>query len=170
MPFAHLFHAAPFLLATHRRNLDEFAAGAPELEHALKTSEKIESCFTVFDRILVLGASTHALFGAASACLLNVFHSPAAKRNLAEAAVRKRQRENGGTGGAAMVDKLVAAWDMTSFVSLSREKRSDLIRDVQRGHKEGGALCVVAPKGMKKAHAEAKVARLQKSSKKASAV
>ena len=78
----------------------------------------------------------HALFGAASACLLKVFHSPAAKRNLAEATVRKRQRENFCTGGAAMVDELVATWDMTSFNSLPHEKRPGLIRDVQRGHIE----------------------------------
>ena len=50
------------------------------------------------------------------------------------------------------------------FNSLPREKRSELIRDVQRGHKEGRVLCVVAPKGMQKAHDEAKVARLQKAS------
>jgi len=47
---------------------------------------------------------------------------------------------------------------MTSFSSLPREKRWGLIKDVQRKYE---ALCVIAPKGMKKAHAEAKVARLQ---------
>ena len=40
MPRAHLCDAAPFMLATHRRNLDEDAAGVPELEHAPKTSDK----------------------------------------------------------------------------------------------------------------------------------
>ena len=47
---------------------------------------------------------------------------------------------------------------MTSCSSLPREKRWGLIKDVQRKYE---ALCVIAPKGMKKAHAEAKVARLQ---------
>ena len=158
MPCAHLCDAAPFMLATHRRNLDEDAAGVPELEHAPKTSDKMESCFAVLERTLVLGANTFSLFGVASANLLKAFDAPAAKKSLAEATVRKRKRENGGTGGTAEVDALVATWDMTSFSSLPREKRWGLIKDVQRKYE---ALCVIAPKGMKKAHAEAKVARLQ---------
>jgi len=159
MPCAHLCDAAPYMLATHRRNLDEDAAGVPELEHAPKTTDKIESCFAVLDRTLVLGCETHALFGVASANLLKAFQSPEAKRKLAETTVKKRQRENGGTGGAAEVDELVAAWDMTSFNSLPREKRWGLIKDVRRKYKD---LCVIAPRGARKAHAEAKVARLEK--------
>mmetsp|Transcript_43941 Transcript_43941/g.81257 ORF Transcript_43941/g.81257 Transcript_43941/m.81257 type:complete len:113 (-) Transcript_43941:1080-1418(-) len=80
MPCAHLCDAAPSMLATHRRNLDEDAAGLQELQHAPKTSDKIESCFAVLDRTRVLGASTHALFGVASANLLKAFQSPAAKK------------------------------------------------------------------------------------------
>ena len=121
MPCAHLCDAAPFMLATHRRNLDEDAAGVPELEHAPKTSDKMESCFAVLERTLVLGANTFSLFGVASANLLKAFDAPAAKKSLAEATVRKRKRENGGTGGTAEVDALVATWDMTSFSSASRE-------------------------------------------------
>jgi hypothetical protein len=159
MPCAHLCDAAPFMLATHRRNLDEDAAGLQELQHAPKTSDKIESCFAVLDRTLVLGASTHALFGVASANLLKAFQSPAAKKKQAEAHVKKRQRENGGTGSTAEVEQLVAAWDMTSFNSLPREKRWGIIKDVRRKYDD---LCVIAPEGMRKAHAAAKVARLQK--------
>ena len=108
MPCAHLCDAAPFMLATHRRNLDEDAAGVLELEHVPKTSDKIESCFAVLERTLVLGANTFSLFGVASANLLKAFDAPAAKKSLAEATVRKRKRENGGTGGTAEVDALVA--------------------------------------------------------------
>ena len=52
-----------------------------------KDERQIESCFAVLDRTLVLGASTHALFGVASACLLKAFYAPAAKKSLAEATV-----------------------------------------------------------------------------------
>ena len=98
-----------------------------------------------------------------SAWRRRIFSKPSSRRlpkkKQAEAHVKKRQRENGGTGSAAEVGQLVAAWDMTSFNSLPREKRWGIIKDVRRKYDD---LCVIAPEGMRKTHAAAKVARLQK--------
>jgi hypothetical protein len=41
VPFANLCDTVPFMLATHRRKLDEDAACVPGLEHTPKTSGKI---------------------------------------------------------------------------------------------------------------------------------
>jgi len=54
--------------------------------------------------------------------------SPAAKKKLAKSHVTKQQRENGGTGSAAEVEQLVAAWDMANSNSLPCDERWGIIK------------------------------------------
>jgi hypothetical protein len=126
------------------------------LEHAPKTSDKIESCFAVLDRTLVLGASTHCLFGVAHSQLLKAFDAAATKEQLAKRAVAKRKKKNGGSGNQEEINEQVEAWDVTSFFSLPREKRWRIIKDVQRNYRD---LCVLAPKKKVEEHDAAKVNR-----------
>jgi hypothetical protein len=159
MVAGHLRDAAPFMIETHERNLDDDAAGVAELEHAPKTSDAIESTFAVLDRTLVLGANTHALFGVAHAQLIKAFDTKASKEKRAKEKVLKRARSSGSSGAASgEVDVQVAAWDTTGYFSLPREKRWRLIKDVQRNYRD---LCVLAPKEKRKEHDAVKVERLK---------
>jgi hypothetical protein len=51
----------------------------------------------------------------------------------------------------------VAAWDITSYFSLSRKKRWGLVKDVRRHYDD---LCVLAPKEKRQEHDAAKLERL----------
>jgi hypothetical protein len=73
------------MIATHRRNLDADAAGIQVLQEA--PIDRVETCFAVYDRTLVLGVSTGAGFGVASACLMKAFDKDAAKEKQAEATI-----------------------------------------------------------------------------------
>jgi len=95
---SHLRDAAPYMLATHQRNVDGDASGRPELEHAPTTTDPIESCYGVLDRTLILGASLQAVFGVAAAHLLHAFESAAAKRARAKEAVARRKAHGTGDG------------------------------------------------------------------------
>jgi len=158
MVSGHLRDVSPFMIATHERNLDEDAAGVAELEHTPKTSDVLESTFAVLDRTLVLGANTHALFGVAHAQLIKGFDTAPAKKQRAKETVAQKMRRGASDGGSDEVDAQVAAWDITSYFSLSRKKWWGLVKDVRRHYDD---LCVLAPKEKRKEHDAAKLERLK---------
>jgi len=62
---AHLVAAAPFMLATHDRNLDDDCQGIPVLKPAAKTTDAAESQFATYDYAMGLGAGFGATAGVA---------------------------------------------------------------------------------------------------------
>jgi len=161
---AHLHDAAPHMIATHRRNLDADAAGIQVLQEAPINNDRVETCFAVYDRTLVLGVSTGAGFGVASACLMKAFDTDAAKEKQAEATMRQRHK-SGGSGNGSEADKaeLLKGWNMMSYFGLPREKRWSIFKDVRRHYQ---AWCVDEPRLSREAHVKAKVKRLEEAKSK----
>ena len=93
---AHLRAASPFMLATHRRNLDKDCSHVSELKYAPTTSGLVESGFAHVDLCVstLCGANIEACIGVAHAAMLKAFDTTGAKRAKAEVSVeRKRKRE-----------------------------------------------------------------------------
>jgi hypothetical protein len=135
---AHLHDAAPFMIATHEEHLDDDAEGVAGLEDAPKTTDPNESMFAFFDHVLRVnpGACLQAVLGQAHALALKALATPG---DLAARARRKRKRGETADDDA----EKVAAWKVTNFFEIPRERRWEIITDIQRRYKE---LCVTVPK------------------------
>ena len=139
---AHLHAAAPFMLATHKRNLDDNFKGVEDLKFAPTTSDRAESAFSNFDFSYSRNKSegaTYANFGVAQSKVMHFVSPPGRKRHLAEKKFRSAPKEE----RAEKVAKKLREWDVTSFFSIPREKRWEIILDVQKNFHR---LCVVEPK------------------------
>ena len=158
----HLKAAAPFMLATHDRNLDKDCSTISELQYAPKTTDFVESSFAAVDWTTrtLCGASMEACLGVAHAMVLKAFVSDGAKQQASASAARKKRQKTGGTSDsdqAAFAEQL-EAWDTTSFFKLPPEERWVVIRDLQYRYK---TKCVTEPRERLAKHDAAVVDRLK---------
>ena len=159
MVIHHLVAAVPYMAATHSRacNIDKDCSQIKSLRHAPINNDVVESGFAHFDDALKLNASIKAMIGVAHAKALKAVSTDGEKQDKAAATARKRRTAGGGSssleGDAA---GLVKQWDTTSFFSIAREKRWEIIKSIQRNYKQ---LCVEDPKERMEVHDEAAVER-----------
>ena len=158
----HLRAGAPFMLATHKRNLDKDCSSFSELRYAPINSDFVESCFAHVDLATrtLCGASVEACCGVAHANVMHAFETEGAKKEVAAKIARKRRKLEGGSTGddSVAVEDQLESWDVTSYFSLPREERWVIIRDLQFNYK---TTCVKEPKARMEAHDRATVSRLQ---------
>jgi hypothetical protein len=125
MAKAHL-KAAPFMLATHDRNLDKDCSTISELQYAPKTTDFVESSHVDWTTRTLCGASVEACLGVAHAPVLKIFVSDWAKRQAGAAAVRKKRQKAGGRpdGDQAAIEEQLSR-HMTPPASSNSIGRSD---------------------------------------------
>jgi hypothetical protein len=161
---AHLAAAAPFMLATHKRNLDKDCWGITELEYSPINSDVVESGFGHLDLCIrsLHGTPIQGCIGVAHAAMLKAFATDAGKRQAAKAAARMEARATGTKGGGAadeaVVQAKLAAWETTSFFKLPRAERWKLITDIQFRYK---TVVVAADRANAEAEATGRVDRLK---------
>ena len=76
---AHLHNAAPFMLATHKRNLDFDCKDIPELEFAPKPTDTTESSFSCVDSAIKSNGAEggiYSCFGVAQAKIMQFLQTP----------------------------------------------------------------------------------------------
>ena len=158
---AHLAAAAPFMLATHDRNLDDDCQGIPVLKHAAKNNDPVESQFGTYDYFLRLGAGFGATAGVAQAANMHAMETPGAMRGKAKAVTKAKRKHNADSEASqnGQVDDLVAKWDATNFFSLPADKRWTFIQSVRKGYKDNA----IAERQLLLKMDEAKAARAQAS-------
>ena len=128
---AHLHNAAPFMLATHKRNLDFDCKDIPELEFAPKTTDTTESSFSCVDSAIKSNGAEggiYSCFGVAQAKIMHFLQTPGEKRKRAEEQYRSSQIAD----KPALVAKKLREWDVTSFFQLKREDRWEIIKDIRK--------------------------------------
>jgi len=139
---AHLSSAAPFMLATHLRNLDKDCMGISELEYAPITTDFVESGFAHLDLAIrtLGGASMDSCIGAAQAAAMKAFATDGDRHAAAMQSARKVGRDTGLKGAAAQTDEKVVAQklesELTSFWSLAAQERWEIIRELQSRYKD----------------------------------
>ena len=130
---AHLAAAAPYMVDTHNRNLDPDCKDIPELKHAAKTTDSVESLFATFDYASRLRAGFRATAGVAQAICMHAMDTPGAMQGKAAATV-KAKRKRGECSGALQADQVddqVAEWNIMNFFSLPKDQRWSIIRSVR---------------------------------------
>lgn len=135
---AHVQGAAPFMLATHDRNVDPDCQDIADLKHAAKTTDPVESSFGSYDFVTILKTGVGATMGVAQSTLLHAMDTPGAKRDKAEKSVKAKRRSGVGTGATEeeQVEEQVSKWDVTSFFALSKSQRWTIIRSVRLSYKK----------------------------------
>jgi len=133
---AQLKAAAPFMIATHERNLDNDCRAISELKFAAKTTDAVESQFATYDYVLKLRAGHGATAGVAQAIRMHAMASPGETQAKAAQQVKeKRKRKLGGEASEAEQIALhVKRWEVTSFFELPKEKRWAIILSVRKAY------------------------------------
>lgn len=139
------------MLATHLRNLDPDCSHITVLQHAPKTTDSIESGFAHVDRAQKLETGIGATLGIAHGKLMHFTSSSGRKEQEAR---RSCSHIPVGPERDAAIASKIRKWDITSFFSLSRAKRWQLLCDVQARFTE---LCVDRPQAQLRKHDEDKL-------------
>ena len=148
----HLESASPYMAATHSRscNIDDDYSEVESLRNAPINTDVVESGFAHFGDALKISASIHAMIGVAHAKALKEFSTDGDKNEKALKIARKKRKKGGGSSSLSKdAEALVAQWNVTSFFSMPREKRWQIIKNVRQNYKQ---LCVDDPKARLEAH------------------
>ena len=140
---AHLSSAAPFMLATHLRNLDKEFMGISELEYAPIMTGFVESGFAHLDLAIrtLGGVSMDSCIGVAQAAAMKAFATDGDRHAAAMQSARKAGRDTGLKGAAAQTDEEVVAqklesYELTSFWSLTAPERWEIIRELESRYED----------------------------------
>lgn len=155
---AHLAAAAPFMVATHDRNLDLDCQGIPVLKHAAKTTDSVESQFATYDYALRLRAGVGATAGVAQAISMHAMDTPGAMQGKAAATVKAKSKR-GECSGALHADQVadqVAEWDVMNFFSLPEDQRWTIMQSVRKNYN----VNAIAERHLLQKMDEAKAARV----------
>ena len=133
---AHLQAASVPMWKTHDHNLSKDCTSIEELRHACVTTDHVESGFGAVDYFnFHTSSSMRASIGVAHANRMHLLQTRGEMAAKARRAIMTERRIGGkGTGedAGALVDK----WKFTSFRSLPREERWELLNDLQRRSNE----------------------------------
>jgi hypothetical protein len=136
MASAHLQAASVPMRKTHDHNMSKDCTDIEELRHACVTTDHVESGFGAVDYFnFHTSSSMRASIGVAHSNRLHLFQSPGEKLAKARKVIMT-ERRIGGKGTKEDAEALVSKWEFTSFRSLPREERWELLTDLQRRSKE----------------------------------
>ena len=136
MASAHLQAASAPMRKTHDHNLSKDCSDLSELRHACVNTDHVESGFGAIDYVHHhTQSSMRGTFGVAHAGRLHLMQPKGEMLAKAKGSVLK-ERRTGGAGSEEDVQSLVKKWEYTSFKSLPREERWELLTDLQRRSKE----------------------------------
>ena len=136
MASAHLQAASVPMRKTHDHNMSKDCTDIEELRHACVTTDHVESGFGAVDYFnFHTSSSMRASIGVAHSNRLHLFQSPGEKLAKARKVIMT-ERRIGGKGTKEDAEALVSKWEFTSFRSLPREERRELLTDLQRRSKE----------------------------------